>query len=208
MILSALELCLTSVFEIPWCQKRIKVEVREKFKCESRKTNPIHYTVCMDWVLNGKSAHLMCQLCLLARTHAHTLVRCHGSSGFQCVLWKVLTLANISWCGLFFLFAYWLLPQPAPIVRAFYLNVNTIITAGDATAGVYLCLSVLSPLSFCVFVLLSEPLLLSFHQFCLTAIIMCLPNGIHLESTFSTLCKHLYFYRLDIPPLFPHSLWL
>lgn len=41
-----------------------------------------------------------------------------------------------------FLFAYSVLPQPAPIVRAFHLSVNTIITAGDATAGVSLCLSV------------------------------------------------------------------
>lgn len=75
--------------------------------------------------------------CTHTHAHVHTLVGCQGSSGFQRVLWKVLTLANISWCVLF-LFAYWVLPQPAPIVRAFYLNVNTIITAGDATAGVSL----------------------------------------------------------------------
>lgn len=29
-----------------------------------------------------------------------------------------------------------MLPQPAPIVQHFYANVNTIITAGEATAGV------------------------------------------------------------------------
>lgn len=40
-------------------------------------------------------------------------------------------------------------------------------------------------------------------SFVLTPIIMRLPNGIHLESTFSTLCKHLYFSGLDILPLFP-----
>lgn len=84
---------------------------------------------------------------------------------------------------MFFLFAYWVLPQPAPIVRAFYLNVNAIITAGDATAGVSLpvCLvpSVCLSVCLCPSLLLSQPLLLSFPQLCLTAIIMCLPNGIH-----------------------------
>lgn len=74
---------------------------------------------------------------------------------------------------------------------------------------VSLCLSVSYPLSVFLCVLrlsLSQPLLLSFPQFCLTAIIMCLPNRIHLESTFSTLCRHLYFSRLDMLPLFPtHS---
>lgn len=157
--------------------------------------------------LSGKSAHLMCQLCLLAWTLAHTLVRCQGSSGFQCVLWKVLTLANISWCGLFFyLHTGCCLSQL--LLSGLSIWMSTLLLQQVMLQQVSLCLSVLSSLSFCVFVLLSEPLLLSFQQFCLTAIIMCLRNGIHLESTFSTLCKHLYFYRLDILPLFPHSLWL
>lgn len=64
------------------------------------------------------------------------------------------------------------------------------------------CLSATPCLSLCVFVCLSHPLLLYFPQFCLIAIIMCLPNGIHLKPAFSTLCKHLYFSRLDILPLF------
>lgn len=61
--------------------------------------------------------------------------RPEGSSGFQCVQWKVLTPANISWCFL----SVWMADAAsalAPIVTAFHLNVNTIITAGDATAGI------------------------------------------------------------------------
>lgn len=49
-----------------------------------------------------------------------------------------------------FLFAYRVLPQPAPIVRAFCLNVNTIITAGDATAGVSLPVCFLSSVFPCL----------------------------------------------------------
>lgn len=50
-----------------------------------------------------------------------------------------------------------------------------------------------------VFLRCRASLLLSFPQFCLTAIIMCLPNAIQLEFPFS----RLYFFRLDILPPFP-----
>ncbi len=67
----------------------------------------LRFTVSMTWIdLSGKSAHLgVNRACL--HTHAHTFIihkhlwDAKGSSGFQCVLWKVLTLANISWCVLF-----------------------------------------------------------------------------------------------------------
>lgn len=96
-----------------------------------------------------------------------------------------------------------MLPQPAPIVRAFHLNVNTIITAGDATAGVSLGLSVSIPcmsVCRCVRASLSGPP----PAFLPSVVFNCYhyvsakwnPLGIHF--VFSTICKRLYFSRLDI----------
>lgn len=72
------------------------------------------------------------------RWHTRTIQKhlwaAKGSSGFQRVYeksWRQLIFPDV-----FLLFAYWVLPQPAPIVRALRLNVNTIITAGDAPVGV------------------------------------------------------------------------
>ncbi len=70
-----------------------------------------------------------------------------------------------------------------------------------------LCLSVSHPLSFHVSVPLSHPLLPSSHQFCLTAIIMCVPNGIHSESTFSSLLRaSLFFWAWHSAALSPLTL--
>lgn len=97
-----------------------------------------------------------------------------------------------------------MLPQPAPIVRAFHLNVNTIITAGDATAGVSLGLSVSIPcMSVCLSVCPCPSISLP-PAFLPSVVFNCYhyvsakwnPLGIHF--VFSTICKRLYFSRLDI----------
>lgn len=117
----------------------------------------------------------------------------------QCVPWKVLTVDNSS------LRVLWIRLAGAgsaidSIVCSFCLNVNTLITAGDATAGVSLFAPprlssrVSSSLS-CFFFFLPP-------QFCLIAIITCPQNGIHLKPTSSGLYKHLFSSSLDIRPLF------
>lgn len=137
---------------------------------------------------SGKSAGLMC--------HVRTLAGRQGSSGFQCALWKVLMPANISWCVLFYLHSGCCLSQL--LLSQISIWMSTLLLQQVMQQQVSLCLSVcVSP----VFV----PLLPSFHQFCLTAIIMCLPNGIHLESTFSTLSQASLFFQpwhsSTLPPL-------
>lgn len=150
----------------------------------------------------------MCQLCLPAHTytctHTHIIHKhlwdAKGSSGFQCVLWKVLTLANISWCVLF------------------------ICILGAASASSY-CQSFLFECqhyyysrwcnSRCLSACLSRICLSPRAALSLSASPAFLPsvlfNSYHYVSAkwnplFLPFCKHLYFSRLDILPLFPtHS---
>lgn len=104
---------------------------------------------------------------------------------------------------MFLLFAYRVLPQPAPIVRAFNLNVNTIITAGDATAGVSLPVCLVSSVCLCASLSASPAFLPS-----------VLFNSYHYVSAkWNPFAIHLFyslqaslFFRLDILPLSPsHS---
>lgn len=75
--------------------------------------------------------------------------------------------------------------------RVMQQQVSLGLSVSSPPPSVFLCLC--PSLSLC----------LSFLPSVLTAIIMCLPNGIHF---FSTLCEHLYFSMLDVLPHFPtHS---
>lgn len=164
----------------------------------------------MEWMdFSGKWAHLMCQLCSLActRTHARTHI-IHSTCGKSRVKWFSMCSMKSPDASLNFLMCSFYLHTECCLsqllLSGLSIWMSTLLLQQVMQQQVSLCLSVSYPLS--VFVPLSQPLLLSFPQFCLTAIITCLPNGILLQSTFSTLCKHLYFFRLDILPLSPsHS---
>lgn len=173
--------------------------------------------VSMEWRLQWKISALnvlTVLVCIITHTHTHVINKhlwdAKGSSGIQSVWWKFLTQANISWCVLHHLHTGCCIS--GRLLSELCILMSTLLLQQVMQQQVSLCLPVWYTLSvfLCLCASLSLflfwPLPLYFSQFCWTAIIMCLPNTIHLEATISPLGKRLFLLALTLYHSFPLTL--